>query len=166
MTRLKVKYVGVDQETGHPLVLLSDLDEVRFLPIVVGPYEAGAILASLEQRSFQRPLTHDLLLNVIHGLKGQVSKVLIADLEEGTFFARLCVQSLEGEVEIDARPSDAIAIALRAEAPVYVSDKVRREAMIPADRIQGVEGADAEKEEFLRFLENISPEDFRNALDD
>lgn len=163
MIEVKVRYVGIDQDTGHPLVLLADDEETQFLPIVIGPYEAGAILAGLERRRFYRPLTHDLLINVIQGLGGQVTKVVISNIDDGTFYALLCIKTPTGLVEIDARPSDALAVALRADAGIYVTDKVAEDAMIAAQQIQGV---DEEKEEFRRFLENLTPEDFRKNLDD
>ena len=85
MLEVKVGYVGVDRETGHPLVLLSDLEELRYLPIVIGAYEAGAILASLEGHSFSRPLTHDLLLNTINSLQGRLLQVVISTIEVEPF---------------------------------------------------------------------------------
>ncbi|NLV90913.1 MAG: bifunctional nuclease family protein [Firmicutes bacterium] len=165
MLEVKVGYVGVHRETGHPLVLLSDLEELRYLPIVIGAYEAGAILASLEGHSFSRPLTHDLLLNTINSLQGRLLQVVISTIESGAFHALLYVSSPSGVVEIDSRASDAIALALRAGVSIYVTEEVASRAMIPATRVESVEDVDEEKEEFLRFLEDVRPEDFRSSLE-
>jgi bifunctional DNase/RNase len=162
MIQVKVKYVGIEEETGHPLVLLSNMDESEYLPIVIGPYEAGAILAGMEGRRFSRPLTHDLAAEVIRSLGGCLTCVTISGLADNTFYAYWHIV-VDGEKKvIDARPSDALAIALRLNADIYVDEDVAAVCMLPAERFEGV---DREKEEFLRFLENLTPDDFRRNLE-
>lgn len=162
MIKVKVKYVGIEEETGHPLVLLATMDDSEYLPIVIGPYEAGAIIIGLEKQRFSRPLTHDLMADVIRSLGGSLDRVTISGLADNTFYAYLHIVVGGEEKLIDARPSDALALALRLDADIYVDEDVAAVCMVPARRFQGV---DKEKEEFLRFLEDLTPDDFRRNLE-
>src|SRR6202171_5114088 len=121
---MTIKGLMVDPITNTPIVVLRDKDGQKVLPIWVGIFEANAIALQIENVATPRPMTHDLLRNVIHDLKASVQKIVVCDLQENTFYA-LIYLSLNGEtVAIDARPSDAIALALRTRAPIFVEDEV------------------------------------------
>jgi bifunctional DNase/RNase len=121
---MMIKWLMVDPVTNVPIVILRDKEGQRVLPIWVGIFEANAIALQIENITPQRPMTHDLLHNVIHDLKADIEKIVVSDLRENTFYALIYV-SIGGELTaIDARPSDAIALALRARAPIFVEDKV------------------------------------------
>lgn len=159
MVRMKVKVVGLDQNNMVPVVIITDHDEKGFIPIVIGPAEAGAISHGLEGRKHPRPLTHDLLKNLIESFDGKVDRVLIHDLRDETYFARIYIKTESGEREIDARPSDAIALALRVDAPIFVSEEVAAKALVvnaPED--------DEEMEEFRKFLDEVTPDDFQRNI--
>lgn len=156
---MKVKVVGLDQNNMVPVVIITDHDEKGFIPIVIGPAEAGAISHGLEGRKHPRPLTHDLLKNLIESFDGKVDRVLIHDLRDETYFARIYIKTESGEREIDARPSDAIALALRVDAPIFVSEEVAAKALVvnaPED--------DEEMEEFRKFLDEVTPDDFQRNI--
>lgn len=159
MLKMKVKIVGMDQNTMVPVVVITDTDEKGFIPILIGHAEAAAILSELEGTRPLRPMTHDLLKNVLDALGAKLERVVICDLKDETYFARLVLKTPEGEKELDARPSDAIALALRARADVYVSEEVAARALIANKPID-----DREMEEFRKFLENVQPEDFLKNL--
>jgi len=151
-------------------VILREAEGERILPIWIGPGEAQAIRRILSDEPFPRPLTHDLLVLIVEGLKAKVSRVVISDLRENTFFATVIVQR-DGEVlSIDARPSDSIAVALRARAPIFVNEKLLQEPPRPGDE-GGAEEEPPEEpphefteeeraEQLRRFLEKLNPEDF------
>jgi bifunctional DNase/RNase len=121
---MTIKGLMVDPITNVPIIILRDKDGQRVLPIWVGISEAHAIALQIENVSTPRPMTHDLLRNVIHDLKASVKKIVVCDLQENTFYA-LIYLALNGEtVAVDARPSDAIALALRSRAPIFVEDSV------------------------------------------
>src|SRR5690554_2902714 len=133
------------------------MDGRGMIPLVIGPAEASAIIHSLEGLDFPRPLTHDLLLSVISTLKAQVDRVVISELMNDTYYAQIHLKNSNQSYTIDARPSDAIALALRANCDIYISEKVAAQAMIaqPID--------DQEMEDFRKFLEDLSPEDFKKS---
>jgi bifunctional DNase/RNase len=121
---MTIKGLMVDPITNMPIVILRDKDGQKVLPIWVGVFEANAIALQIENVTPQRPMTHDLLNNVIHDLKAQIQKIVVSDLKENTFYALIYLH-VGGEVmAIDARPSDAIALALRARAPIFVEERV------------------------------------------
>lgn len=155
MLRMKVKVVGVDRETMLPVVILTDEEERSYVPLVIGPAEANAIAIVLENVEVSRPLTHDLFLNSILALGAKVDRVELTDLTDDVYYAELHLIQSGRTLRIDARPSDAIALALRSGAPIYVDDKVVAHAItVPRDD-------DDEMEQFRSFLENLSPDDFR-----
>ncbi|HHU60887.1 MAG: bifunctional nuclease family protein [Bacillota bacterium] len=155
MLRMKVKVVGVDRETMLPVVILTDEEERSYVPLVIGPAEANAIAIVLENVEVSRPLTHDLFLNSILALGAKVDRVELTDLTDDVYYAELHLIQSGKTLRIDARPSDAIALALRSGAPIYVDDKVVAHAItVPRDD-------DDEMEQFRSFLENLSPDDFR-----
>jgi uncharacterized protein len=164
MKPVDVVGVRVEMPTNQPIVLLRERDGERYLPIWIGAVEATAIAYAQQGVEPARPLTHDLLADVIAGLGRQLQEVQITDLDDGVFFAELV---FDGGVTVSARPSDAIALALRVDAPVVASPDVLDEAGIPMpeesdeDDGEAAEGADlGEVEKFREFLEGISPEDF------
>lgn len=160
MVRMKVKVVGLDQNTLIPVVVITDMEESGFIPILIGPSEAQAISAHIERTKPQRPMTHDLLKTMLDEMDAKIERIVISDLREEVYYARVRVKSVKGTFELDARPSDAIALALRAEAPIYVSEDVAARAVISNKR------SDDEMEQFRRFLEDVSPEDFQRNLQD
>ncbi|HEY8497288.1 MAG: bifunctional nuclease family protein [Bacillota bacterium] len=155
---MKVKVVGLDQNTLIPVVVITDMEESGFIPILIGPAEAQAISAEMERNKPQRPMTHDLLKNVLDLLGAKVERVVISDLKEEVYYARIQIRTEKGLLDVDARPSDAIALALRADAPIYVSEEVAARAVISNKR------TDDEMEQFRRFLDTVSPEDFQRNL--
>ena len=156
----------------QPIVLLKTVDEERFLPIWIGHPEAAAILMKLQGASSPRPMTHDLLSEVVSELKGQVVKVTVTELRENTYFARITIVQDGREVEIDSRPSDAIALAVRCEAQIFASEEVVEESSIELQAgddeqvslVTASRLADLDPEDFRRFLENVTPEEFATSL--
>jgi bifunctional DNase/RNase len=151
---MTIKGLMVDPITNMPIVILRDKEGSRVLPIWVGVFEANAIALQIENVTTPRPMTHDLLRNVIGDLRGRVEKIVVSDLKDNTFFA-LIYLTVNGEVvAVDARPSDAIALALRARAPIFVEEKVIEHAKtvdIAPDR--------GETERLQKWLENLDPDD-------
>ena len=145
----------IDPFTNSPIVVLKDLDDKRAVPIWIGLVEASAIAMELEKVKLPRPMTHDLLRNVIHDLGGKVIRVEVCDLRDNTFYANIHL-NMEGiHYAIDARPSDGIALALRTKAPIYVKEEVIEKAR-KIDLRQGKEGAEGLDE----LLEHLTPKDF------
>ena len=124
MRQMKVDKLGIDLLTHDPVVILKDMEGKRYLPILIGPFEATAIALALEGAAVPRPLSHDLMRKMLESLNAKLEQIVIHDIKDSTFFAKLIVRT-NGEVqEIDARPSDGIALALRIQAPIFVSDKI------------------------------------------
>ncbi|MCA1584914.1 MAG: bifunctional nuclease family protein [Acidobacteria bacterium] len=124
LIEMTIKGLMVDPVTNMPIIILRDQDGQRVLPIWVGVFEANAIALQIENIQTPRPMTHDLLKNVIQDLRAAVDRIVVSELKENTFFALIHLQTPTGPVAIDARPSDAIALALRARAPILVEDHV------------------------------------------
>ncbi|MBI4744321.1 MAG: bifunctional nuclease family protein [Actinobacteria bacterium] len=156
MLEMIIHSVNIDLLTNQPVLILKDKEGKRFLPIWIGQHEATSILIEMQGVKFSRPLTHDLLKNMIDALNVQLSKIVINDIDNGTFFARIFVEKNSSEFEIDARPSDAIALAIRAGGPIFASDKVIEKTISQDEKIE-----EKEIEKFREFLENIEPEDFK-----
>jgi bifunctional DNase/RNase len=151
---MSIKGLMVDPITNMPIVILRDREGQKVLPIWVGIFEANAIALQMENVATPRPMTHDLLRNVIHDLKASVQKVVVCDLQENTFYA-LIYLGLNGDtLAIDARPSDAIALALRTRAPIFVEDSVIDNAKTVDF---GSEKADSER--LHKWLESLDPDD-------
>ena len=151
---MTIKGLMVDPITNMPIVILRDKEGNRVLPIWVGIFEANAIALQIENISTPRPMTHDLLRNVIQDLRASVQKVVVCDLQENTFYALIYLACEGGTMAIDARPSDAIALALRTRAPIFVEDTV-------IDNAKSVdfstEKADADR--LHKWLESLDPDD-------
>jgi hypothetical protein len=124
MVEVVVKALVLDERTHVPVVLLREKEGERMLPIWIGPAEASAIAIALEDMEPQRPLTHDLLLSIIEGLRASVQKVVVTELKDSTFYARIFIRGEGGVATVDARPSDSVALALRARAPIFVANAV------------------------------------------
>jgi hypothetical protein len=151
---MTIKGLMVDPITNMPIVILRDKDGQRVLPIWVGIFEANAIALQIENVPTPRPMTHDLLRNVIQDLKGSVQKIVVCDLQENTFYAVIYL-SLGGDtVAIDARPSDAIALALRARAPIFVEDTV-----IDNAKTVDFSSEKTDSDRLHKWLESLDPDD-------
>ena len=157
----------------QPIVLLKTVDEDRFLPIWIGHPEAAAILMKLQGASPQRPMTHDLLTEVVSELKGEVVKVTVTELRENTYFAQITIVQDGTEVEIDSRPSDAIALAVRCDAQIFAADDVVEVSGVEfqggdeeASLVTASTLADLDPEEFRQFIETVTPEEFASSLED
>jgi hypothetical protein len=157
MLEMKVRGLTLDPLSNMALVILRDLEGTKALPIWVGIPEANAIALEIEQVPTPRPMTHDLIRNILQGINATVTRIVVNDLKDSTFYATIFL-SLQGqEVRIDSRPSDAIAVALRVKAPIYVTlDVIERAGSIDLSGQDGTE----EPEKLKEWLENIKPEDF------
>lgn len=155
MTReipMSIKGLMLDPISNSPIVVLKDDEDKTFLPIWVGIFEANAIALQLESVETPRPMTHDLLRNVIVEMEGTVTRILINDLQESTFYARIFMTVGDRAVEIDSRPSDAIALALRLSAPIFVTQDVLEQA-------QTITPDEESEEKLKKWLEEVNPED-------
>ncbi len=151
---MKIRGLMVDPSTNAPIVILKDVASDTVLPIWVGLYEANAIALEVEKASPPRPMTHDLLKNLIHGLNAEVQRVVVTELRDDTFYAVIWMKQNGELVTLDARPSDAIALALRADCPIYVSEEVLRVAKVVPNAADS-----ASADELRRWLENLNDED-------
>ncbi len=152
---MSIKGLMLDPVSNSPIVVLKDELETCFLPIWVGIFEANAIALQLENVTTPRPMTHDLLKNMIAELNAQVSRIVINDLRDSTFFARILLIIGGRTLEVDARPSDAIALALRVEAPIFVAQTVLDQAQTISS-----EGEEGQEEKMKKWFENLENEDF------
>ncbi len=164
MVEVEIDSIRVSLMSQHRIVILKELNSERFLPIWIGPYEAEAITVSLQQMEVARPLTHDLLRNVLNTLEAEVLSVNITELRENVFYARIMLRVNGKEVSIDSRPSDALALAVRVHVPVYVDESVMDEASsLPQENIDGTELPDDDDskrlEVFKDFVETLDLED-------
>jgi len=154
VVEVKVNGLAFDPRVKSHVVVLKEQEGDRILPIWIGTSEAQAIARELAGQRFQRPLTHDLVATLVDGLKAKVTRVVISDLRENTFFANLIVERPPEVLSVDARPSDSIAIALRCKSPIFVDDRLLEHQPQP-------EKSEEERaEELRRYLENLDPEDF------
>jgi uncharacterized protein len=163
MVQVRVLGVALDAAQQHIVLLkplLDDPDAPRVLPIWIGAQEATSIVIAVAGEQAPRPLSHDLMITLLDNLHAQVVRVEVTRIEEGTFYAELTLSTPSGARVIDARPSDAIALAVRAEAPLFVADEVLDDAGIPAE-IEEQSIDEPEVDEFKRFLDDVDPEDFQ-----
>jgi uncharacterized protein len=158
MIEVLVAHLGLDQNTNSPVVLLKERDGERVLPIWIGPAEASAIAMELQGVKAQRPMTHDLLKHVIVGLGGELRRVTITNVRDNTYFAELLIRRDEQMVQIDARPSDSIALALRLHAPIYTSDDLLDQSGTESSPPAPERRLDAES--LKQYLEKLDPQDF------
>jgi len=155
MIEVNINTIALDTKTGTPVVILKEKDGEGALPIWIGPFEADAISRALNGEKFSRPLTHNLLINIIKGLKAKVIKVIINDLRENTYFARIYIQREEEIVEIDARPSDSLAISALSKCPIYIEEKVIEQSEMSIEEDQEVQ-----KKRLQNHLKRLNPTDF------
>ena len=173
MREMEIYGVSFDLVGKQPIVLLKTSDGNKFLPIWIGHPEAAAILVKLQNAATPRPMTHDLVTDVLGQLEAEVVAVTVTELRENTFYARITIQQNGSEIEIDSRPSDAIALAVRSGAKIFAADEVIEESGIEfeGESIQGEEVgavtplADLDPDEFRRFLDSVSPDEFAKGED-
>ena len=151
---MKIRGLMMDPVTNMPIVILRDLEGNSVLPIWVGVYEANAIALEIEKVTTPRPMTHDLIKNLLMGLGGGVRKVVVSDLQDDTFYAMIWVERNGEMIAIDSRPSDALAVALRLDCPIYVEDEV-----LSSSKNVAAVSDKANSEELRRWLENLGDED-------
>ena len=158
---MKVRGLALDPLSNMPIIILKDEEDKRSLPIWVGIFEANAIALELEKIATPRPMTHDLIKNILETVEARVTKVVVTDLKENTFYALLHVQIGEREYTVDSRPSDAIALALRVAAPIYVDDEVVKKAKTLEVATKEAEPVKADDPDSVKeWLGSIKPEDF------
>lgn len=155
LIRLSLVGVRVELPANQPIVLLKEEEGDRFLPIWIGAFEATAIAFALQGVETARPMTHDLFKKVLEDFKVSIERVLINDLIDGTFYAEITMQRNDSTLLISARPSDAIALAVRMDVPIYAEEKVLDEASILVETTE-----EEEIKRFRDFLDNIEPQDF------
>lgn len=153
--------IALDTRTGSPIVVLHDLDNRRALPIWIGSAEASAIIRKIEKLSVTRPMTHDLIVDIVKQTGYSVDRVEINDVEKETYYATIFLTNGEKEITIDSRPSDAIAVAMRADAPILVTANVLMNGAVSTDSARDEE----EAEEFKDFIQSIKPSDFEKLID-
>ena len=158
MIQVTVDSIRASLMSQHRVVILKDMDSERYLPIWIGPFEAEAITLELQQVELARPLTHDLLKAVITKMGGKVSHVLVNDLRDDTFYARIVLDTNGHPLEIDSRPSDSIALAVRAKAPIFVAESVMEQAAIVPDA--GISHSETEALSVFRdFVDTLNLDD-------
>lgn len=158
MQEMVIYGVSFDMVGKQPIVLLKTAEGNKFLPIWIGHPEAAAILMKLQGASAPRPMTHDLINDMLYEMDATCVRVTVTELKDNTFFASITILSDGREVDIDSRPSDAIAVAVRASAPIFVADDVISESAIEFE--QEVEDTEEVVDKFKDFLEDVTPEDF------
>ena len=162
MIEMRVMGIALDTRTGSPIVVLNDKENRRALPIWIGSAEASAIIRKIEDIPSTRPYTHDLFIDIARQSEYKITKVEINDVNDQTYFSTVYMynEKLQKELQIDSRPSDAIAIALRAEVPIYVTSNVLAVGLVSTD----TEKDEQEAQEFRNFVKDIKPSDFEKLL--
>lgn len=169
MIEMELGGLGFDPRNMSPIVLLRDKEERNFLPIWIGMFEAAAIAMELQEFKPPRPMTHDLMVNAIKGIGSKISKIIISEIKDDTFYATIEIEPIteDGEkakkadkVSIDSRPSDAIAIAVRTKAPIFVAETVMLKA-----KMVNTEKDEEETKKFKDWVNNVKPEDFQKYFD-
>jgi bifunctional DNase/RNase len=164
MYEMVIYGVSFDLVGKQPIVLLKTSDGNRFLPIWIGHPEAAAILMKLQGAATPRPMTHDLMADILEQLDAEVTRITVTELRDNTFYASITVQQNGAEIEIDSRPSDAIAIAVRSDAPIFAAERVIEESAI---EFEGEEVNEEEiVDEFRKFLDDVSPDQFAVGEDE
>src|ERR1700745_4118505 len=151
---MKIRGLMMDPVTNMPIVILKDANSDTVLPIWVGIYEANAIALEIEKVTTPRPMTHDLIKNVLVGLETQVHKVVVTELREDTFYAVIWIERQGQVISIDSRPSDALALALRVDCPIFVEDDVPKSSRVAASNSERLTPA-----ELRKMLEDLNDED-------
>jgi hypothetical protein len=170
MVEVVIDSIRVSLMSPQRIIILREMNSERFLPIWIGPFEAEAITSSLQEIEVIRPMTHDLLRKVLNVLGGQVLRINITELRDDVFYARIVVSANGQEIEIDSRPSDALALAVRTHVPIYVSEDVLEEAAsIPETEVDDT-GTAGEAEDRLKvykdFIETLDLDEIDNSEED
>jgi bifunctional DNase/RNase len=153
--------INLDLFSSSPIVILKVEDENRYLPIWIGQPEARSILMKLQNQEFSRPLTHDLAVNLVSELGGSMERVTVTELRDSTFFATISLQINGRTVEIDSRPSDAIALAVRSGAEIFAADEVIEEAAVVFEEAMEETPEEEVVDKFKDWMNQVSPEDFK-----
>ena len=151
---MKIRTLMMDPVTQMPIVVLRDATGNTILPIWVGVYEANAIALEIEKINTPRPMTHDLIKILLHGMDARVDRIVVSDLKDDTFFAVIWLEKDGQLISVDSRPSDALAIALRTDSPIFVDESVLKSSRMGSGQEKGKE------DELKRLLENLNEEDF------
>lgn len=163
MIEMRVMGIALDTRTGSPIVVLHDKENRRALPIWIGSAEASAIIRKIENLAVSRPMTHDLIINLIEKAGYKLDRIEINDVEKETYYATLFLTKEGAEtIEIDSRPSDAIAVAIRVDAPIFVTSNVLSSGSVSTDSAKDEE----ESQEFKSFIQSVKPSDFEKLLKD
>ena len=162
MIEMKVMGIALDVRTNSPIVVLHDLENRKALPIWIGSAEASAIIRCIEGLVVARPMTHDLITNIVEKTGYNIEKIEINDVEKDTYYATIFMRKGKELLEIDSRPSDAIAIAMRANAPIFVTANVLMNGSVSTNTAKDEE----EAQEFKDFIQNIKPSDFQKMMED
>ena len=153
--------IALDTRTGSPIVVLHDKENRKALPIWIGSAEASAIIRKIENLTVARPMTHDLIINIIEKTGYKIDKIEINDVEKETYYATIFLRGEDDQlIEIDSRPSDAIAVAIRVDAPIFVTANVISNGSVSTDSAKD----EAEAQEFKEFIQSIKPSDFEKLL--
>lgn len=160
---MKVKNLAFDLSKSGAMVFLEEMNGKRILPIWIGIFEANAIALELRKINTARPMTHDLILNIIKGLAAKVVKIVVTELKDNTFYAAIHVNTKDGEIVIDSRPSDAIAVALRVGTAIYVAEEVINQAGRYEEAKAGDKAGD-KTGDFMEWLEKLDPDDFKYKM--
>lgn len=161
MIEMRVMGIALDTRTGSPIVVLHDKENRKALPIWIGSAEASAIIRKIENLVVSRPMTHDLIIDIIEKTGYTLDRIEINDVEKETYFASLIlVNDKDEEVKVDSRPSDAIAVAMRVDAPIFVSAAVLANGSVSTDSARDEE----ESKEFKDFIQSVKPSDFEKIL--
>ncbi len=163
MIEMKVMGIALDTRTGSPIVVLHDLQNRKALPIWIGSAEASAIIRKIENITVTRPMTHDLIIDIVEKTGYSIDRIEINDVDKETYFAIIYLKNEQGEeLEIDARPSDAIAVSIRVDAPIFVTANVLANGSVSCDSAKDEE----EAQEFRNFIQSIKPSDFEKLMKD
>ena len=163
MIEMRVMGIAIDTASGSPIIVLNDIDNRKALPIWIGSAEASAIIRKIENIKVLRPMTHDLIIDIVEKTGYVVNRVEINDVENETYYSTIYLTNDEGnEITIDSRPSDAVAVAIRVDAPIYVSAKVLADGSVSCNSAKDEE----ESQEFKNFVQSIKPSDFEKLLKD
>ncbi len=161
MQEMNIYGVSFDLVGKQPIVLLKTAHGNKFLPIWIGHNEAAAILMKLQSQESPRPMTHDLLTEMVDQLGGSIARITVTELRENTFYAQITIVHEGQEIDVDSRPSDAIALAIRAEAPIFAADDVITESAIEFEGEEvDEEQLEAEVVKFRSFLDDVTPDQF------
>lgn len=161
MIEMKVMGIALDTRTGSPIVVLHDLENRKALPIWIGSAEASAIIRKIEKLSVARPMTHDLIIDIVKKTGYKLNRIEINDVEKETYYATIFMTNGDDVIEIDSRPSDAIAVAMRSDAPIFVTSNVLMDGSVSTNSAKDEE----EAEEFKDFIQSIKPSDFEKLID-